>query len=99
VIAGDQLRISHAGREIAVHQRRTGRFERVIDPVHFDGVVGSGPRAPVEIAAVSNTLAAPELLRPLLRSFEAASYGHRAPDRPMYAQAAEAAQRYRQSAA
>ena len=66
VITGDLLRISHAGREIAVHQRRTGRFERVIDPVHFDGVVGSGPRAPVEIAAVSNTLAAPELLRPLL---------------------------------
>ena len=66
VIAGDQLRISHAGREIAVHQRRTGRFERVIDPVHFDGVVGSGPRAPVEIVAVSDTIAAPELLRPLL---------------------------------
>ncbi|TMF12936.1 MAG: hypothetical protein E6I37_06160 [Chloroflexi bacterium] len=40
-----------------------------------------------------------ELLRPLLRSFEEASYGHRAPDRPMYAQAVEAAQRYRQSAA
>ena len=40
-----------------------------------------------------------ELLRPLLRSFEEASYGHRAPDRPMYAQAVEAARRYRQSAA
>jgi len=40
-----------------------------------------------------------ELLRPLLRSFEEASYGHRAPDRPMYAQAVEAAQRYRQGAA
>jgi hypothetical protein len=66
VIAGDQLRISHAGREIAVHQRRTGRFERVVDPVHFDGVVGSGLRAPVEIATVSDTIAAPELLRPLL---------------------------------
>jgi hypothetical protein len=38
----------------------------VVDPVHFDGVVGSGPRAPVEIAAVSDTIAAPELLRPLL---------------------------------
>jgi hypothetical protein len=40
-----------------------------------------------------------ELLRPLLRSFEEASYGHRAPDRPMYAQAVEAAQRYRGTAA
>jgi hypothetical protein len=27
VIAGDQLRISHAGREVAVHRRRTGRFQ------------------------------------------------------------------------
>jgi hypothetical protein len=41
----------------------------------------------------------PELLRPLLRSFEEASYGRRAPDRPMYAQAVEAAQRYRGTAA
>jgi Mu transposase, C-terminal domain len=66
VIAGDQLRISHAGREIAVHQRRTGRFQRVVDPLHFDGVVGAGPRAPTQIAPVSDTAAAPELLRPLL---------------------------------
>jgi Mu transposase-like protein len=27
VISGDQLRISHAGREVAVHRRRTGRFQ------------------------------------------------------------------------
>jgi len=66
VIAGDQLRISHAGREVAVHQRRTGRFQRVVDPRHFDGVVGSGPRAPVQIAAVSDSIARPELLRSLL---------------------------------
>ena len=47
VIAGDQLRISHAGREIAVHQRRTGRFQRVVDPLHFDGVVTpAGGRLP-----------------------------------------------------
>ena len=66
VIAGDQLRISHAGREVAVHQRRIGRFQRVVDPLHFDGVVGSGPRAPAQIAAVCDTIASPELLRPLL---------------------------------
>jgi hypothetical protein len=30
VIAGGFLRASHAGREVAVHPRRTGRFERVI---------------------------------------------------------------------
>jgi transposase len=66
LIAGDQLRISHAGREVAVHQRRTGRFQRAVDPLHFDGVVGSGPRAPAQIAPVSDTVTPPELLRPLL---------------------------------
>jgi transposase len=66
VIAGDQLRISHGGREVAVHHRRSGRFARVVDPVHFAGVVGSGRRAPAQIAPVSDTVAAPELLRPLL---------------------------------
>jgi hypothetical protein len=66
VIAGGELRISHAGREVAVHQRRSGRFERVVDPLHFAGVVGCGRRAPVQIAPVSDTVAPPELLRPLL---------------------------------
>jgi hypothetical protein len=40
-----------------------------------------------------------DLLSPLLRSFEEASYGGRPPDAPMYAQAAEAAQQYRKSVA
>ena len=26
--------------EVAVHRRCTGRFERLIDPLHFEGVVG-----------------------------------------------------------
>lgn len=37
----------------------------------------------------------PEALRPLLRSFEEASYGRRPPDQMMYTQAAEAARPYR----
>jgi hypothetical protein len=37
----------------------------------------------------------PETLRPLLRSFEEASYGRRPPDQQMYSQAAQAAQPYR----
>ena len=40
-----------------------------------------------------------ELLSPLLRSFEEASYGGRPPDAPMYAKAADAAERYRRTAA
>ena len=56
-------------------------------------------RSPFTVRELFQRTEHPELLRPLLRSFEAASYGHRAPDRPMYTQAVEAAQRYRQSAA
>jgi hypothetical protein len=40
-----------------------------------------------------------EALRPLLHSFEEASYGHRPPDADSYARAAEAAAPFRQSAA
>ena len=66
VITGDQLRISHAGREIAVHHCRTGRFARVIDPVHFDGVVGFGPKARLTTDPACEPAGADELLRPLL---------------------------------
>ena len=65
VIAGDNLRVSHAGREVALHQRRVGRFERVVDPRHFDGVVGCGGKAVLDIAASPEALAS-ELLRPLI---------------------------------
>jgi transposase len=66
VIAGGVLRVSHAGREVAAHPRRTGRFERVVDPVHFAGVVGFGPTPRAEIMPVPDTVGSPELLRPLL---------------------------------
>jgi hypothetical protein len=66
VIAGDLLRISHAGREVAVHHRRTGRFERVVDPVHFDGVVGFGATARLATVPTPEPIGADELLRPLL---------------------------------
>ena len=65
-IAGDLLRISHAGQEVAVHRRRTGRFERVVDPVHFDGVVGLGAKARVATVPPPEPIGADELLRPLL---------------------------------
>ena len=56
-------------------------------------------RSPLTVRELFARTEHPELLRPLLRSFEAASYGHRAPDRPMYAQAVEAAHHYRQGVA
>jgi hypothetical protein len=56
-------------------------------------------RSPFTVRELFQRTEHPELLRPLLHSFEEASYGHRAPDRPMYAQAVDAAQRYRRTAA
>jgi len=61
VIAGDILRIHHAEREVAVHRRRLGRFERVVDPVHFDGVVGFTPKKHELLETIDTS----ELLRPL----------------------------------
>jgi hypothetical protein len=66
VITGDQLRISHAGREVAVHHRQSGRFTRIVDPVHFAGVVGSRSKSPRPTASASEVVGADELLRPLL---------------------------------
>jgi len=46
VIAGDLLRISHAGREVAGSTIAGPPVRAVlVDPVHFDGVVGSSPKA------------------------------------------------------
>jgi transposase len=66
VIVGGMLRVSHAGCEVAVHRRCFGRCERVMDPVHLDGVVGFGPKAGAAIAPVPEPTSPPELLRPLL---------------------------------
>jgi hypothetical protein len=66
VITGDQLRINHAGREVAVHHCQTGRFAPVVDPVHFDGVVGSGAKARLATGPACEPVGAGELLRPLL---------------------------------
>src|SRR5579859_52716 len=62
VIAGKMVRVSHGGCEVAVHERRTGRFERVTNPAHFEGVVGFRSKAMVAPARAPE----PALLRPLL---------------------------------
>jgi hypothetical protein len=64
-LAGEHLRVSHAGHEVAVHQRCFGRFERRVDPFHFEGVVGFRSQA-VVVPAPAPESADPELLRPLL---------------------------------
>ena len=64
-LADGQLRVTHAGQEVAVHQRCTGRFERRVDPLHFAGVVGLRSKAAVVPAPAADP-ADPELLGPLI---------------------------------
>ena len=75
VIAGAVLHISHGGCEVAVHPRRSGRFERVVDPRHYAGVVGSGPKPRAGITRVPDATGPSELLRPLLE-YERLVGGH-----------------------
>ena len=65
MIASGLLRVSHAGREVAVHPRRSGWFEWVVDPAHFVGVVGFSPKPRAESLRIADAISSPELLRPL----------------------------------
>ena len=56
-------------------------------------------RSPFTVRELFQRSEHPEVLWPLLRSFEEASYGHRVPDQPMYDKAAAAAQPYRRAVA
>jgi transposase len=42
LVTADTVRVHHAGREVAVHERRTGRRERARETAHFDCVSGIG---------------------------------------------------------
>jgi len=70
-VTGEMLRISHAGREVAVHARQVGRRQRLVDPAHFDGVAGFRAKGvgPATIAtdplAADGAVSTPALLRPL----------------------------------
>jgi Mu transposase-like protein len=66
-IAGELLRVSHGGAEVAVHAHRAGRFHHIVDPTHFAGVVGFGA-ARREPGATAATASTPALLRPLAES-------------------------------
>lgn len=75
MIAAGVVRIMHGGRLVAMHEERSGRRERVVDPAHFEGVVGCrgnrhGPAAGQLVAVAPEA----ELLRPLAE-YEAAIGG------------------------
>jgi len=64
VVAGGQVRVSHAGHEVAVHPETAGRRQRIVDPTHFHGVAGvARPVGAVMPAATAPPQ--PTLLRPL----------------------------------
>lgn len=68
LVTAETVRINHAGREVAVHERRTGRRERARETAHFEGVSGIGgahrarPRDDTPPAALLRPLAEYEAL-------------------------------------
>jgi len=60
-VAEGQIRVSHAGHEIAVHAVTAGRRQRIVDAAHLHGLAGTARPAP-EVPAAE---AMPTLLRPL----------------------------------
>lgn len=69
-VTGTELRVLHAGQEVARHHLREGRHGRIVDVAHFAGITG-GPRPPREVAAATSP---PPLLRPL-SEYEAVAGG------------------------
>jgi hypothetical protein len=77
-VDSDQVRIRHAGAEIACHDRRLGRRERAVDLAHLHGIV---PCRPDRANDADSRAASPvmpcgiELLRPLAEYERAAGGG------------------------
>ncbi len=67
LVTGEVVRINHAGREVAVHERRTGKRERAREAAHFDGVSGAHARVQPATAVMALPIMPPPsaLLRPL----------------------------------
>jgi hypothetical protein len=64
VLVNEQVRILHAGQEVAAHIRLAGQRRASLQREHLLGIVGSEPRpAPSAVDVLS--AAWPELLRPL----------------------------------
>ena len=66
LVTVDTVRVNHAGREVAVHERRMGKRERARQAAHFDGVSGFAARVHLTTDDVSALPPPPDaLLRPL----------------------------------
>ncbi|GAV32478.1 Integrase core domain protein [Roseomonas sp. TAS13] len=77
-VGGGQVRIHHAGVEVACHDRRLGRRERAVDRAHLHGIV---PCRPDPASDADNSAIPPvmssgiELLRPLAEYEQAVGGG------------------------
>jgi transposase len=58
ILADSQVRVRHAGQEVAVHAETAGRRQRIVDPAHFHGVAGAARPVAAKPAEAA-------LLRPL----------------------------------
>lgn len=69
LVAGETVRITHAGVEVACHRRSGGRRGRIVDDAHFAGVAGADGRVIRTSGDVAAEVEAPvpeaTLLRPL----------------------------------
>lgn len=73
VLVDDQVRVMHAGQEVAIHTRLAGQRRHSIQREHLIGIVGSDPR-PRPHPLETPPAAAPELLRSL-HEYEAVTGG------------------------
>ncbi len=71
LVSAETVRITHAGVEVASHQRSGGRHGRIVDRAHFDGVAGADGRV---VRWSAERQEAPALLRPLAE-YEAVAGG------------------------
>ena len=73
-VCSGQVRVSHAGEEVAVHAETAGRRQRIVDPAHFHGVAGVARPVSVVLPPVTAP-PPPALLRPLAEYEQAAGGG------------------------
>jgi transposase len=73
-VCGGQVRVSHAGQEVAVHAETAGRRQRIVDSTHFHGVAGVA-RPGGAVMPVAAQTPPPALLRPLAEYEQAAGGG------------------------
>jgi len=78
LVAGETVRVTHAGVEVACHRRSGGRRGRIVDDAHFAGVAGAVGRVirrPDEgVTDVEGPIPEATLLRPLAE-YEAVAGG------------------------